>query len=348
MAGVAYRADVDGMRAVAVIAVMIFHLEPRLLFAGNLGVDVFFVISGFLITQMVLGLLGSGGWSYRGFMWRRVRRLTPALAVVVAAAMLASVWIHDGDMAAQIATWGAASLAYVINFTMLFGGGDIKAGAANPYGHTWSLAVEMHFYLLWPLVLWALHRRPQALQWAIVAIGGVSFVAAVLVSFMHPFAVYLLTPYKVFGFMMGAFVAIAPGPAGLSAGQARRWSMVATVFVFAPMYTSIIGQVWFPISAAVGSAAAACLIWLGPRAGLMRALARPAPAYVGKLSYALYLVHWPILALTIAWMGADPTRLGMSLSFAQKGVALAASIVAALTLHHLVERPLRARGVAAS
>src|SRR5581483_6447290 len=155
-----YRADIDGMRAIAVIAVVLFHAYPKGLPGGFAGVDAFFVISGYLITSIIVGGLDGDGFSFADFYARRVRRLFPALIVVLIATLAAGFWILLPSQTASLAKNTMASAFFGANLMLWSETGyfDIDA-KLKPLLHLWSLGIEEQFYLAWPLVLWLTPRR---------------------------------------------------------------------------------------------------------------------------------------------------------------------------------------------
>ena len=155
-----YRPDIDGLRAVAVLAVVAFHAFPDVVTGGYVGVDVFFVISGFLITGIILERLQDGRFTLAEFYARRIRRIFPALSLVLAACLAAGWWLLDTDLFRQLGANTAAGASFQSNF-WLWGNANYFAGVAgalNPLLHLWSLGVEEQYYLVWPLLLALLWR----------------------------------------------------------------------------------------------------------------------------------------------------------------------------------------------
>lgn len=189
----AYRPDVDGLRAVAVLAVVIYHAAPGALPGGFVGVDVFFVISGFLISGIILRALAQGRFSLADFYARRVRRIFPALTVV-----LASVWIFGWLMLLpeeyrQLGKHIAAGAGFALNLVQFAQSGRyFGAIESEPLIHLWSLGVEEQFYLLWPLVLLALWRWRVGLLALILVAAAISFAANVSSVVQQPLAAFYL------------------------------------------------------------------------------------------------------------------------------------------------------------
>jgi len=351
--GLAYRPALDGLRALAVLAVVAYHLGYAQIRGGFLGVDVFFVLSGYLITSLLLlEHERTGRISLRAFWGRRARRLLPALLLVLLAV---AVWEWSTAAAYELPQrrtdllW---ALFYGSNWNLVASAQDYFAqyGTASLVRHTWSLAIEEQFYILWPLVVLGALRlaggRTRALLAVCVAGIGVSVtMMALLFSAADPSRAYYGTEARVHQLLIGALLAIAlarvasfrrPRRAGSGAATAGLLLLLvafATVGDNEPAY-------YRGLSALV-ALAAALLVWgleVAPRGVPARALGVAPARWVGKISYGVYLWHWPvILAIGVpisvfAWMpgslGLSATRLLFTLAFA--GLS-----------YHLVERPIR-------
>ncbi len=358
----AHHPALDGLRGVAVLLVLAFHflhidgeggaVERTLLSAsrtGWAGVDLFFVLSGFLITGILLDARGGQGY-FRAFYARRVLRIFPlyyaylAVLFLVVPRLLPSLDVKSGT---QGWLW-----TYLGNVLFAREGGF----EASPYtGHFWSLAVEEQFYLVWPLVVWVLPRRWLALACvALVALAGALRFGIHRTTF-NATAAYVLTPARVDALAMGALVAIAARePAWWP--RLRRgapWILAASAAAVAAVWVEqggIFGgdpvvQVWAFGPLAAGFAALLVLaIDAAPSAPLHRVLTRPVLEGAGKYSYGLYVLHYPIfLALeaagftSLAMAAALGNRIAGIVAFA--GVAGAATLAAALLSWHLIEKP---------
>ena len=216
-----FRPDIEGLRAVAVIAVILFHLRLTRFSGGFVGVDVFFVLSGFLITRLLLReITNTGSISLSRFWARRARRLLPASCTVVVVTVVASQWLLSPIAQRPLATDAVAAGGFVLNFVFAARLGDYFASQVgrtpSPLLHFWSLAVEEQFYLFWPLTLLALHRRPRqyrrlvTMMMIVVAVG--SFIACVWMTRTHPTGAFYLLPARMWELAIGGLVAVA-GPA---------------------------------------------------------------------------------------------------------------------------------------
>jgi peptidoglycan/LPS O-acetylase OafA/YrhL len=327
---VPYRPDVQGLRAVAVLLVVGEHVlgVPQ---GGYVGVDVFFVVSGFLITGLLLREHArSGSLDLRQFFARRVRRLLPAALLVLAATNLASLLVFPGERAGQVlrdSAWGLG-LANV-HFAALGTDYSDATRPPSPVLHLWSLAVEEQFYLVWPLVLLTLlavlGRR------AVLGVGALvaaSFAWSVLSTAATPTAAYFSTPARAWELGAGALLALA-----VRRQASRPWASWTGLGLIAVAAVAFDERTAFPGSAAVLPVLGTVLVLLG--GAPLRVLVHPVSAYVGRLSYSLYLWHWPVLVLASALLPAGVVRTA--------AVLTGAAVCSVLSLH-LVEDPVRRSG----
>ncbi|MBV8949538.1 MAG: acyltransferase, partial [Actinobacteria bacterium] len=336
----------DGIRAVAVIAVMVFHAGVPHSKGGFLGVDTFFVLSGYLITSLLLT-----EWrrtetiSLRAFWARRARRLLPALYLVVATVVISWAFFGDVSQRGALRLDALATLGYVANWRFIFGNASYFAPtqSAGLLRHMWSLAVEEQFYLVWPLVVLFVLRRWSLRVFAAVTAALAAVSVAVMVAVYRPTAVsraYFGTDTRAHVLLIGALLALGL-PRALSRARWRRaitaFGAIGAAFVVWS-FTAIDGQGRFfyyggsvLFACAAAAVVAVAVVGEGPVA---RALAwRPLRA-VGRVSYGLYLWHWPVFLVV------NHGRTGLS------GVVLLTArvaVTAALTVasYELVERPVR-------
>ncbi|MDB4945221.1 MAG: hypothetical protein JWP97_4755 [Labilithrix sp.] len=340
-----YRPDIDGLRAVAVLSVVLFHLHVPGFGGGYVGVDVFLVISGYLITGLIRADLEAGTFSIAQFYLRRVRRLGPALlAVTVPVTVAAFALLYPEDMRSFAASLVLQFVA-LQNVFFLADGEYFRGSDMKPLLHTWTLAVEEQFYLLWPLLL-LLTRRVRFTR-QLQLLGGLllgSFVAAMLLAHVSPKAAFFLLPARAWELAAGGLLALvqhergherAPGPAVRSAASiAGMAAVVASVVLFTPAT---------PVPAPFGvlPVLGAVLIVLGGTGGgspVSRALSHPAAVHVGLVSYPLYLWHWPVIAF------AQILRADVGKPWVAVGLfALACALAEATTI--FVEAPIRSRRV---
>ncbi|HZD67573.1 MAG TPA: acyltransferase family protein, partial [Actinomycetes bacterium] len=344
-----FRADVEGLRAVAILAVVLYHAGLGATGGGYVGVDVFYVLSGFLITGLLWDeLRQTGGLSFASFYARRARRLLPAALLVVVVTVIASgLWLSP--LWAQVVTRDAiASTLYVANYRFAALRTDYLAADAppSPLQHYWSLGVEEQFYLVWPLLLvmaslaWrrAGGASPAPAVATVVVVGAASFALSLrLTEVSQPWAFFSL-PTRAWELAVGGLVALSarrlarlPGPAAVTLGWlgmgAIGWSVVR-----------LGGSTPFPGTAALlpvgGTAAVVAAGCSAARFGPAMLLARRPLQLGGKLSYSWYLWHWPLLVLA-------PAVVGHALGLVPKLALGAFSALLALATLKLVEDPVR-------
>jgi peptidoglycan/LPS O-acetylase OafA/YrhL len=344
-----FRPDVEGLRAVAILLVVAYHAGVGIVGGGYVGVDVFFVISGFLITSHLFRELRTRGRiSFAAFYARRVTRLLPA-AVLVVVATLAAAWYWMPPLLAQrVSHDGLASALYAINFKLAAQGTNYQAALQDPspLQHFWSLAVEEQYYLFWPVLLylcWLVfrRRRPALGAAAVLALLGAASLTICIwqTRTAQPWA-YFGIQARAWELAAGALAALAAQRlAGLRPALAAglTWLGLAAVLASALLFTD---RTPFPGYAAVLPVAGALAIVAGgcaaPRRGAVLLLGQPPMQRIGRLSYGWYLWHWPVLLLAPHALGVEPdlpVRIGLM------GLALA---LAAASMF-VVENPIRFR-----
>ena len=333
-----YRADIDGLRAVSVVAVVLYHAGAPLFGGGFVGVDVFFVISGFLITSLILHEQAAGAFSLTSFYHRRIRRILPALFVMMAATAAAG-WflLAPGDyMRLGRNIIGAAASISNIQFWRESGYFD-TAAAEKPLLHTWSLGVEEQFYLLFPLYLMLIARRLP--RWRLpltVAICAISFAIGAVGAVRDPVAAFYLPQSRLWELLAGGLLAMGALPA-LRSHAARTWAGLGGLGLIAGAVVFYSTDMLFPgLGALPPTLGAVLIIWSGGNGASMvaRALATRPAVFLGKISYSLYLWHFPLLAFGF-YVG-----LG-TLSAAQTAALLALAFVLSLLSWRFVEQPAR-------
>jgi peptidoglycan/LPS O-acetylase OafA/YrhL len=321
----AYRSDIDGLRAIAVLMVVGFHAFPAAVTGGFIGVDVFFVISGFLITSIVCQALDRGDFSFRTFYARRINRIFPALALVLAACAIGGWFLLfpvDYRDAGKAIGFGAAFLA---NIALLHDSGYFDtASELNPLLHLWSLGVEEQFYLLWPPVIILAWRWKNGALAAAVTILAASFAANLLLTPTHQSAAFYLPVTRFWELMTGCLLAIVTtdltrrGNASLAAPFAQHAATLRNLGAIAGLALIAAGAAlidrsrafpgWWAVLPVLG---AGLLIATGPGTWIARwLLGSRVMVYIGLISYPLYLWHWPVLAaIRIVRLGEEPPPL---------------------------------------
>jgi peptidoglycan/LPS O-acetylase OafA/YrhL len=311
-----YRPDIDGLRGIAVLAVVVHHAFPGLLPGGFVGVDIFFVISGYLITRDIVERQAAGTFSLADFYRRRVRRIFPALLVVLVATLLFGGLVLFPDELGRLFRHTAASALFGQNILLMSEVGYFDADAATkPLLHLWSLSVEEQFYVLWPLALMA------GLRWrATVALIVASYAVMVWLVLESPAVAYYMPLARFWQILAGAALAMRP--------------VNAPAWLGLPLCIAAIGlglpeAATMPLTSAAATAGAFFLIATPNRWLQARWL-----VWVGLISYPLYLWHWPILAFLRIF--------GESRELPTIAAVLLAFVLAAWT-YKFVERPIRAQ-----
>ncbi|WP_028218319.1 acyltransferase family protein [Paraburkholderia oxyphila] len=352
-----YRPDVDGLRAVAVASVVVFHAFPSTLAGGFVGVDIFFAISGYLISQHIIETLDQGRFSLVDFYARRIKRIYPALIVVLIASLSAGLVLMASGELARLASDALASVAFVANIYFYMTQDYFSQGAsASALLHLWSLGVEEQYYIVWPVALYVLWRfaSRRVATLAIVATILLSLASSIYLSGTHATAAFYLPVTRFWELLFGSTLAWAefhrarklaasasqdtqPGCAmvGLRpplrdfAAFAGLALIVASLVLFDP-------KTVFPSwRAALPTGGATLIIAAGPQAWLNRRVLSLKPfVYIGLISYPLYLWHWPILVFVRLLSSGAPTT-----SMLLAAVALA-FVLSALTFY-FIEAPAR-------
>ncbi|MGY6214042.1 acyltransferase family protein [Methylolobus aquaticus] len=351
MADCNYRPDIDGLRAVAIIPVVAFHAGVPLFGGGFVGVDVFFVISGFLITRLLADELGrTGRIDFLAFYARRARRLFPALAVVCLATLALGLWAllpfgEQQDLAkSAIATsLFSSNLFFWMQSGYFDGPTDLK-----PLLNMWSLAVEEQFYWVWPLLLVAVWRGfipkiakgARTLVFALALIAAVSFGSNLWVTAQSPSTAFYMMPIRAWEFALGGTLAFFPSSQFASGTGFRKLAPAAGVMGLGLIGWSVYAftrATPFPGSAALIPVCGTALVIFSGHSGqgvVFRLLSLPVIVTVGLWSYSWYLWHWPLLALARAY------TFGEHHLWRDLALAVVALGLAALT-YRFVENPVR-------
>lgn len=308
--GSGYRPDIDGLRALAVISVVLYHINEGLMPGGFVGVDIFFVISGFLITRNIWSEISRGRFSLLNFYVRRIHRIYPAFAVMALATLLTgSALLLPGDMTrlARSAFWGAFSLPNVYFWKYLDTSYFAAATEEEPLLHTWSLGVEEQFYFLWPALLilmaWMFRKNRLAIVALTTAVAAFSFAYAQAFLHLAPKFTYYMLPARAGELMLGAILAVSGRwPAAMMGPHKGIVSEVlATAGLLFLVYSLVfinsssdfpgVSSLWPCLGAVLLIAAGDHGSWISRRMLSLRPM-----VFVGLISYSLYLWHWPILA----------------------------------------------------
>lgn len=337
-AGLGYRPDIDGLRAIAVTLVLVFHAFPSALPGGFAGVDVFFIISGYLISSLILAEHRTGSYGIGRFYQRRIRRLFPALLLVFTASLLIGWFVLLPGEFRQLGKHIAGGAGFVSNLLLWSESGYFDATSeSKPLLHLWSLGVEEQFYILWPLLLYGVIRARWHPFWLILICALASF-ACNLFEVRGDASGAFYLPFSRFWELMlgGALACLEKGE--WADARWRNGLALAGVGLLATGAALLSNAKPFPgWWALLPTLGAAALIAAGPRAWVNRTiLAHPLMVGIGLISYPLYLWHWPLLSfLHIERLGAD--------SVGARALVLPASVLLAWLTYWILERPLRIR-----
>ncbi|MDO9360908.1 MAG: acyltransferase family protein [Polaromonas sp.] len=336
-----YRADIDGLRAVAVLSVIAFHAFPTRLKGGFVGVDVFFVISGYLISTIILGSMQRGSFSFLDFYTRRIKRIFPALFVVLFASLAFGWFVLLADEYKQLGKHIAGGGGFVSNILLWNESGYFDTAAEKkPLLHLWSLGIEEQFYIVWPLLLWIAWKAKFNLL-AVTLVFGISSFAFGLGKLDSESVAAFYSPLARFWeLLVGATLA------HIKLRESRRVPLNNSLLANS---LSFLGAVMIGCSAflldktmpfpgwwaVVPTMGTALIIYSGTANWLSRwVLSNPVMVWIGLISFPLYLWHWPLLAFPRVIAGEMPP-LNIRIS------AVVLSAVLAWLTYRLIERPVR-------
>ena len=334
-----YRTDIDGLRAVAILSVVGFHVFPDWVQGGFVGVDIFFVISGFLISTIIFENLEESHFSYAEFYARRIKRIFPALILTLLTSFALGWFMFPSEYFKSAGKHLFSGAAFLSNFALLRESGYFDAsGEVDPFHHLWSLAVEEQFYILWPLLLGLVWKRRLNFLLITLAVAASSF-AFDIGTLGSDAAVAFYSPLSRFWeLMIGGVLAYLSLHKPQVLSQKPQWLsaaggvLLALGFLFITPRSDFPG--WLTLLPTLG---AFLLMGAGPGAWLNRYfLSRKVLVWFGLISYPLYLWHWPLLVFARIHALGDPSLL-------ERVLVVGASIVLAWGTYQFVEKPVRWR-----
>jgi peptidoglycan/LPS O-acetylase OafA/YrhL len=336
-----YRPDIDGLRALAVGSVVLYHAFPTALMGGFIGVDIFFVISGFLITTIILQSLAAGDFSYRDFYARRIRRIFPALIVVLLATLAAGWYLLLSDEFAELGKQTVGGSAFVANLVFWSESGYFDTAAeTKPLLHLWSLGIEEQFYIFWPLLLGLAWRKRWPIVRVVLAVAAVSLVINVATVHPLPAASFYSPASRFWELMVGGILAcMRLKPPAPNAWRSHAQSVLGVGLIVLGLVMIRSNKAfpgWWALLPTLG--AVSCIA-AGP-AGVLNKylLSNRVMVWIGLISYPLYLWHWPLLAF-VRIVEADPLHP----SPVYRAGAMVASVLLAWATYRFVERFARNR-----
>lgn len=338
-----YRADIDGLRAVAVLLVLAYHVGIYRLRGGFVGVDVFFVISGFLIGSIIWSDLDASRFSLLAFYERRVRRIFPALVVVLIGT---SVLAYEFLLPSELVAYGKSLLAATFSCSNIYffhQSGYFDAPASmKPLLHTWSLGVEEQFYLFLPIFLIVVRKVQAQRQRIVVAlVAAASFAASAYGAFRYPDAAFYLAFTRAWELLLGTLLAMDVVP-GISSALGRNLASLSGLLMILASGFAYNAGTPFPGAAALLPCVGAALVIAAGRSGTSffgRVLSLRPIVFIGMISYSLYLWHWPLIVfqqmngMLVKGLSPDSTKL----------VLILVSVVIAALSWRFVEQPFRGR-----
>jgi peptidoglycan/LPS O-acetylase OafA/YrhL len=330
-----FRPDIEGLRAIAILTVVAYHAGVPGFQGGYIGVDVFFVLSGYLITGLLVKEMETKGRiDLRAFYARRIRRLLPASTLALFVTIILTYLVYSPIEQRGLPQTALATAAYVSNLYFARTATDYfrPAGETNPLLHTWSLGVEEQFYVLWPvLVMIALrYGGRRRLLSVMVAVAFLSFGLSVWLTSVRPPWAFFSSPTRAWEFALGALGVLLPGLHSARAERVIGWLGLAAILVAAVMLGSDISYPgWAALLPVLGTVA---VLRSGTSTPTGKLLSARIFQLFGRLSYSWYLWHWPILVLAATWgVVSLPVRIGLA----------ALSLGIAGLSHKLVENPIR-------
>ena len=336
-----YRPDIDGLRCIAVLGVIFCHVKLSGFSGGFVGVDVFFVISGYLISRNILDQLQAGRFSLLAFYDRRIRRIFPALIATIAASFAAGLVLNSPEQFRILAGDVVSAVFSIVNIRFWKGAHDYFAASSDDRAllHLWSLSVEEQFYLVWPALLlllaWLKSPRLQAVTLALVFAG--SLAAAQLWLPRDAAAVFYLTPFRVFEFAAGALVVLAERRWAVPLWLSSAGLVAGLLMILVPMVAYSPATPFPGLTALAPVLGGALVIYSRSRGPLSFVLGNRAAVAIGRVSYSLYLCHWPVIVF------ARQVNVDADANIWCRIALLAVTAVLAVALYFGVERPFRAR-----
>jgi peptidoglycan/LPS O-acetylase OafA/YrhL len=336
-----HRSDIDGLRALAVIAVVLFHVGIASVSGGFTGVDVFFVISGYLITGIILKDIAGDRFSIAYFYERRVRRILPALIAVLVAAAIASYVLLPPQEFREFGESLIATALFSSNVLFWRQSGYFRAPAEmKPLLHTWSLAVEEQFYLFYPLFLWLISRYfSKRFRLTLLAVLGLSLALSIWGVRHFQNATFYLSPSRAWELLLGGLLAIPALPPLRHRRTANALAIFGLVLILYGFLMLSRTSLFPGLSALYPTIGTALIIYSGAetRTLVSRFLSLRPVVFVGLISYSLYLWHWVLIVLAKYYFAPRPLNGG------EIAALLAASLVMAALSWRFIENPFRGR-----
>jgi peptidoglycan/LPS O-acetylase OafA/YrhL len=340
-----YRADIDGLRAIAILSVVVFHAFPSVLTGGFVGVDIFFVISGFLITSILVNSLERDKFTFFDFYCRRIKRIFPALLIVLLSILLYGWFFLLGDDYCHLGKNVAGGAGFISNYLLWRESGYFDtASVSKPLLHLWSLAIEEQFYIFWPFLLWLVHRRRLNLVKLIVIVGLISFTLSIAKIHTDKIAAFYSPQTRFWELMAGACLAC------ITLNEHRyinikKWidpnaqSFIGVMLLAISIYVINENKMFPGTWATLPVLGTVLIISAGQQAFLNRNFfSNRILVWIGLISYPLYLWHWPLLSLAHISIENTP-------SITIRIAIIFLSVILAWLTYKLIETPLKAKNI---
>lgn len=334
-----YRADVDGLRALAILLVLFYHVFPSIVKGGFIGVDIFFVISGFLITGIILKDLKNSTFSFSSFFSRRIRRIFPVLLVVISSSLIAGWFLLLPKEFMELGKHVAGGVWYVANFTLWSDSGYFDAlPELKPLLHLWSLSIEEQFYLIWPVALFFAVRKKKQILPLLIILLILSFAINAIYILKNSDLVFYFPFFRFWEILIGALLSLLLFEKRLSSFSTKKSNLISviglTLIIFATLkltkYSLFPG--WWALLPTLGTA---MIIGAGNESWLNKNIfSNKIIVWIGLISYPLYLWHWPIFSFVFISVGELPHHL-------DKLIVLISSFLLAWISYRFIETPIR-------
>lgn len=334
-----YIPSIDGLRAIAVLSVILFHAFPEAIPGGFIGVDIFFVISGYLITNIIVTQASAGDFSFKDFYARRIRRIFPALIIVLVSVYALGWFVMLADEFKQLGKHIAAGAGFVANWAYWLESGYFdELHELKPLLNLWSLGVEEQFYIFWPCIILLLVRLKVNLRSTLLFLVGLSFLLNVFFIKDHQSATFYLLFSRFWELGLGGILAVEKDAISRLKFSSTLTFFAGALAIFGPLFL-LSSKSLFPGWAALSPVLGAALVLASIQTGSIGAklLSNRVLVYLGLISYPLYLWHWPVLSFA---------RLmkGVPLSVFESVILLSASVLFATLTYWLLEKRVRHQG----
>jgi len=337
MPSISYRPDIDGLRAIAVLAVLFFHLDFSMFSGGYVGVDVFFVVSGFLITKIIVSEHSQSTFTFKKFYIRRIRRLAPAFIVTMIATLILAILLFSPAKLERFGVeFSSASVAASNFFYWLESGYFDIESKYKPLLHTWSLGVEEQFYLIWPFltIIFLKYFNKKQIFRIYLTLSLLSLVYAEYFLYRQSTAAFYLLPSRVVEFSIGAMLVLHKDTQEKTNLILKNGLSILGIVLLFYSFVGLSDSTRFPGLFSLPVALGTALIIYSKNSFINTLLSTKTLVFTGKISYSLYLIHWPLIVFYTYKNSNGPDTFA-------KCAIIAVSIITAIFFYYLIEKPFR-------